>query len=317
MSVARRGAAGAASCSGRAPTRATLNLAADLRDGARGRRRRELIARTCAPGGRWRGSSSHTALVRDAVYECSVSAAAGACTSGGGCAAAGGPVESFSLTPASAWRAARRGAAARARRRAAAMAMAATSRQRASAHDAVAALDASGRTSDDAHRGRLLPVRAKHCPRRRSRRREHPLRPGIRCRAPHPRRAAPGRSALGAAGSGSRSSTSTQSAWRCSPSPRRRGRRRPRAHVRVARAPRVELYYAQPRSRSEDLSAQAVQAAQRAGSPRTIARALNARHVALMRPDRLDDRRAVAEQICALPRRPTTRRLSCRPATGS
>jgi DNA-binding SARP family transcriptional activator len=59
----------------------------------------------------------------------------------------------------------------------------------------------------------------------------------------------------------------------------------------------VELYYASPRERSEDLSAQAVEAARRAGSPRAVALALNARHVALWRADRLDERRAVAEQM--------------------
>jgi DNA-binding SARP family transcriptional activator len=59
----------------------------------------------------------------------------------------------------------------------------------------------------------------------------------------------------------------------------------------------VELYYAQPRQRSEDLSAEAVDAARLAGSPRALALALNARHVALWRPDRLAERRAVAEQM--------------------
>ena len=59
----------------------------------------------------------------------------------------------------------------------------------------------------------------------------------------------------------------------------------------------VELYYAEPRERSEDLSAQAVAAARLAGSPRAVALALNARHVALWRPDRLDERRVVAEQM--------------------
>jgi tetratricopeptide (TPR) repeat protein len=59
----------------------------------------------------------------------------------------------------------------------------------------------------------------------------------------------------------------------------------------------VELYYARPRERSENLSAQAVRSARLAGSPRTVALALNARHVALWRPDRLDERRAVAEQM--------------------
>jgi tetratricopeptide (TPR) repeat protein len=61
----------------------------------------------------------------------------------------------------------------------------------------------------------------------------------------------------------------------------------------------VELYYARPRERSEALSAQAVGMARRARSARAVALALNARHVALWRADRLAERRDVAEQMLA------------------
>jgi DNA-binding SARP family transcriptional activator len=61
----------------------------------------------------------------------------------------------------------------------------------------------------------------------------------------------------------------------------------------------VELYYAPSRDRSEALSEDAVATAHRAGDSRAVASALNARHVALWRPDRLDERRTVAEEMIA------------------
>jgi tetratricopeptide (TPR) repeat protein len=61
----------------------------------------------------------------------------------------------------------------------------------------------------------------------------------------------------------------------------------------------VELYYAPSRDRSEALSAAAVAVARRAGDPRTLAAALGARHVALWRPDRLDERLAAAAEMIA------------------
>ena len=65
---------------------------------------------------------------------------------------------------------------------------------------------------------------------------------------------------------------------------------RSRLQARLA----VELYYAPDRRRSEELSADAVATARAAGDPSALAAALNARHVALWRPDRIDERRAAA-----------------------
>jgi tetratricopeptide (TPR) repeat protein len=59
----------------------------------------------------------------------------------------------------------------------------------------------------------------------------------------------------------------------------------------------VELYYAPSRDRSEALSSEAVAVAQASGDLRAVAAALNARHVALWRPDRLAERRATAEAM--------------------
>jgi tetratricopeptide (TPR) repeat protein len=59
----------------------------------------------------------------------------------------------------------------------------------------------------------------------------------------------------------------------------------------------VELYYAPSRDRSEALSSQAVAVAREAGDPRAVAAALNARHVALWRPDRLRERRTTADAM--------------------
>jgi DNA-binding SARP family transcriptional activator/DNA polymerase III delta prime subunit len=64
----------------------------------------------------------------------------------------------------------------------------------------------------------------------------------------------------------------------------------------------LELYYAPSRDRSEALSAQAVSVARHAGDRRALAAALGARHVALWRPDRLDERRATAEEMIAAAR---------------
>ena len=62
----------------------------------------------------------------------------------------------------------------------------------------------------------------------------------------------------------------------------------------------VELYYAPSRDRSEALSSQAVTVARDAGDPRAVAAALNARHVALWRPDRLEERLAAADELIAV-----------------
>jgi len=56
----------------------------------------------------------------------------------------------------------------------------------------------------------------------------------------------------------------------------------------------VELYYATDRRRSETLSADAVATARASGDPSALASTLNARHVALWRPDRIDERLATA-----------------------
>ena len=62
----------------------------------------------------------------------------------------------------------------------------------------------------------------------------------------------------------------------------------------------VELYYAPSRDRSEALSSQAVAVARGAGDRRAVAAALNARHVALWRPDRLAERLAAADEMLAV-----------------
>jgi tetratricopeptide (TPR) repeat protein len=59
----------------------------------------------------------------------------------------------------------------------------------------------------------------------------------------------------------------------------------------------VELYYAPSRDRSEAVSSEAVAVAQAAGDARAVANALNARHVALWKPDRLSERRATADAM--------------------
>ena len=101
--------------------------------------------------------------------------------------------------------------------------------------------------------------------------------------------------------SGSPSSTSTPRRSRGS---RRRSRRlddrvlRSRLQARLA----VELYYAPDRTRSEALSAEAVATARGAGDPSALASALNARHVALWRPDRVEERLATAADMIAAAR---------------
>jgi tetratricopeptide (TPR) repeat protein len=66
----------------------------------------------------------------------------------------------------------------------------------------------------------------------------------------------------------------------------------------------VELYYSPSRDRSEALSSQAVDAARGSGDRGALAAALNARHVALWRPDRLAERLAAAEEMIAVAAEP-------------
>jgi DNA-binding SARP family transcriptional activator/tetratricopeptide (TPR) repeat protein len=68
---------------------------------------------------------------------------------------------------------------------------------------------------------------------------------------------------------------------------------RSRVQARLA----VELYYADDRTRSEHHSAQAVADARASGHASALACALGARHVALWRPDRLDERLRVTEKM--------------------
>jgi DNA-binding SARP family transcriptional activator len=70
---------------------------------------------------------------------------------------------------------------------------------------------------------------------------------------------------------------------------------RSRLQARLA----VELYYAPDRHRSEQLSGDAVATAQAAGDAGALASALNACHVALWRPDRIDERLATAGAMIA------------------
>jgi hypothetical protein len=64
----------------------------------------------------------------------------------------------------------------------------------------------------------------------------------------------------------------------------------------------IELYYAPDRSQSDTLSADAVASARHAGDPGALAAALNARHVALWRPDRVEERIAVAREMISAAR---------------
>jgi DNA-binding SARP family transcriptional activator/RecA/RadA recombinase len=70
---------------------------------------------------------------------------------------------------------------------------------------------------------------------------------------------------------------------------------RSRVQARLA----VELYYAPDRARSEALSADAVATARASGDASAVASALGARHVALWRPDRVEERLAVAGEMIA------------------
>jgi DNA-binding SARP family transcriptional activator len=68
---------------------------------------------------------------------------------------------------------------------------------------------------------------------------------------------------------------------------------RSRLQARLA----VELYYAPDRTHSEALSGQAVTTARASGDARALASALGARHVALWRPDRGEERLATADEM--------------------
>ena len=68
---------------------------------------------------------------------------------------------------------------------------------------------------------------------------------------------------------------------------------RSRLQARLA----VELYYAADRTLSEHHSAEAVATARASGDASTLASALSARHVALWRPDRVEERLAVAGEM--------------------
>src|SRR5205823_405029 len=62
----------------------------------------------------------------------------------------------------------------------------------------------------------------------------------------------------------------------------------------------VELYYAPARDRSDALSRDAVATARAAGDPGSLGFALNARHVALWKPDRLKERLRIADEMITL-----------------
>ncbi len=97
-----------------------------------------------------------------------------------------------------------------------------------------------------------------------------------------------------------------------------RGRRseRPGPDVRVARAPRRRAVLLAASRIAPMPQRRGGATARRTGDPRTMAVALNARHVGLWRPDRLADRREVADEMLRLHRRRTTRCSHCRPVTG-
>jgi tetratricopeptide (TPR) repeat protein len=73
---------------------------------------------------------------------------------------------------------------------------------------------------------------------------------------------------------------------------------RSRLQARLA----VELYYAPDRSRSEVLSGEAVATARTSGNAGALASALGARHVALWRPDRVEERIGTAGEMVAAAR---------------
>ncbi len=70
---------------------------------------------------------------------------------------------------------------------------------------------------------------------------------------------------------------------------------RSRVQARLA----VELYYAPDRTRSDAHSADAVTTARASGDATALASALSARHVALWRPDRIEERVSVADEMIA------------------
>ena len=102
-------------------------------------------------------------------------------------------------------------------------------------------------------------------------------------------------------GLASRSSTSTP---RRSHGSRRRssGSRTAPLRSRVQARLAVELYYAPDRTRSDAHSADAVATARASGDASALASALSARHVALWRPDRVEERLAVADEMIAAAR---------------
>jgi len=62
----------------------------------------------------------------------------------------------------------------------------------------------------------------------------------------------------------------------------------------------IEIYYAPPASRREELSDEAVRLARECGAPEALADALTARHAALWSPDGLEERLEVAHELVAL-----------------
>jgi hypothetical protein len=95
------------------------------------------------------------------------------------------------------------------------------------------------------------------------------------------------------------------------------GDERAAAVLAAARATRAGALLRAVADRSEALSARAVAVARQAADPAAVAAALGARHVALWRPDRLDARRAAAEEMIEAARAAGDRDWSCRAATGS
>ncbi len=73
---------------------------------------------------------------------------------------------------------------------------------------------------------------------------------------------------------------------------------RSRVQARLA----VELYYAPDRTRSDLHSEEAVATARASGDTRALASALSSRHVALWRPDRIEERLAVTDEMIATAR---------------
>jgi hypothetical protein len=77
----------------------------------------------------------------------------------------------------------------------------------------------------------------------------------------------------------------------------------PALRARLLARQGVELCYAPSRDRSEGLSSEAVNLARAAGDAPALGFALNARHVALWRPDRLDERLLIAGEMVAFGRK--------------